>query len=158
MTSQETAIETRRGDILRADDMQALVNPVNCLGTMGKGLARQFADRYPQIVIPYRQACQNGNLTTERCFVQRIRRKGMPQHVVNLATKNDWRNPSRIEWINAGLQDMYRQLAALDVTSVGLPALGAGLGGLPWEAVLTVIKRHAGQNPDIRTVVFKPKR
>lgn len=152
----EPVVEYRRGDILKADDLDAIVNPVNCVGVMGKGLARQFASRYPQIVTPYRDACHTGKLTTERCFIQTVSREGSPQYIVNLATKEDWRNPSRIEWIEAGMHDMYRQLEERGVWSVGIPALGAGLGGLRWQDVQEVIESRAKRNPKIRTVVFTP--
>lgn len=153
----DNSIETRSGDILAAADLEAIINPVNCRGVMGRGLAALFAIRYPQIVMPYRQACNTGLLSTETVFIQRVSRHQLPAYVVNLATKQDWRHPSRLEWIQTGLADMYRQLAELEVGSVGIPALGAGLGGLDWEQVLTVIKRHSADNPAIRTVVYLPR-
>ncbi len=149
--------ETRQGDILTAGDLQAIVNPVNCISTMGKGLARQFARQYPEILPPYLVACRDRTLTTERCLIHRLNRDTNPQYVVNLATKRNWRNPSRIQWIDSGLDSLYRQLKELNIASVGIPPLGAGLGGLNWNEVKAVINRHAERNPEVRTVIFLPR-
>ena len=151
-------LEIRRSDILAADDLEAIVNPVNCVGTMGKGLALQFLRRYPQIKQPYQAVCRQGQLTTERPQVLQVNEDQLPRYIVNLATKVHWKNPSRLEWIDQGLQSMYRQLTENAVTSVGLPALGAGLGGLPFEKVRQLIEKHAELNPDVRTILFLPSR
>ena len=154
---KSSKIETRSGDLFAAQDLEAIVNPVNCVGAMGKGLALQFARRYPQILKPYRQACGDRSLTVQQPQVLEVQPEGSPRYVVNLATKIHWRNNSSIGWIEQGLASMYRQLTELGVSSVGIPALGAGLGGLPWPHVLAAIARHADQHPEIRTVVFAPK-
>ena len=151
--------ETRKGDILAADDLEAIVNPVNCVGVMGKGLARQFAGRYPQILPPYKTACRKGELTISRPQLVAVATGNeQPRYVVNLATKVHWKNPSRLEWIDQGLASMYRQLEKLRIASVGIPALGAGLGGLPWSQVAPLIVQHAAQHPTVRTVVYAPGR
>ena len=153
----QTKTEARRGDLLAARDLDAIVNPVNCVGTMGKGLALQFARRFPQIVAPYRDACRNGRMTTERVLIQELSADDQPRWVVNLATKIHWKNPSKLEYLETGLADMYRQLRKTGAESVGIPPLGAGLGGLEWNQVRKTIERHAAQHPDIRTVVYLPR-
>lgn len=157
MSENQPNLELRRGDILGARDLEAVVNPVNCFGTMGAGLAQQFARRYPQIVDPYRKVCQRKRLTTDQPQILQVSDDALPRYVVNLATKVHWKRPSRIEWIETGLQAMYRQLDDLEVGSVGLPALGAGLGGLPFGEVRQVIENHAGQYPEILTVLYLPE-
>ena len=153
--AQHTTHEYRRGDILEANDLDAIVNPVNCVGTMGKGLAQQFAKRYPEILAPYREACRKGILTVSSPQLVQTHLH-QPRHVVNLATKLHWRNTSRLEWIDQGLKGMYRQLEEIEIKSVGVPALGTGLGlgRLPWRQVQEIINRHASAHPEIRTVVF----
>ena len=155
--AQITTPELRRGDLLQATDLDAIVNPVNCVGAMGKGLAQQFKRRYPAILEPYRTACQNGELTVSQPLTVRVNAHDLPRYVVNLATKLHWRNPSKIEWIDQGLHDMYQQLEELDINSVGMPALGVGLGMLPWHEVKQIIDQHAAAHPEIRTVVFLPR-
>ena len=152
-----TKAETRRGDILAAQDMEAIVNPVNCVGTMGKGLALQFAHRYPEILGPYRKACQEQTLTVENPQILMVSFHRMPRYVVNLATKIHWRNPSKLEYLETGLSDMYQQLSEREITSAGIPPLGAGLGGLPWGKVLPIMEKHAAQHPDIRTCIYLPR-
>ena len=155
--ARPTACETRPDDILAARDLEAIVNPVNCLGTMGKGLARQFAARYPEILEPYQKACREHTLTVKSPQILIVNHHKMPRYVVNLATKIHWRNPARIEYIETGLDDMYQQLAELEISSVGIPPLGAGLGGLRWERVRPVIEKHAARHPDIRTCIYLPR-
>ena len=149
--------KTRSGDILAANDLAAIFNPVNCVGVMGKGLALQFARRYPQLVKPYQAACRRGRLTVERPLILPVNEDAMPRYVVNLATKVHWRNPSRLAWIKTGLDSMYQQLRELGVDSVGIPPLGSGLGGLQWTNVMLVIEQAAGRNHDIRTVLYLPR-
>lgn len=152
-------IETRSGDLLQALDLDAIVNPVNCRGVMGRGLARQFAKRYPEIVRPYELACADGSLNTRQPHIIRLKGRGSrPVWVVNLATKQHWRDGSRLGWIESGLEDMYRRLDALGAQSVGVPPLGAGLGGLPWPEVEAVLREQASRIPGIRTVIYAPAR
>ena len=152
-----TQHETRSQDILEANDVEAIVNPVNCVGSMGKGLALQFAKRYPSIIAPYRQACRDSVLTIHNPQILIVNQWGLPKYVVNLATKIHWRNQSQMAWIESGLTKLYSELRDRGVTSVGIPPLGAGLGGLKWEDVLATINNHADRNDDIKTVIFTPR-
>ena len=148
-------IESRTGDILRARDLEAIVNPVNCVGVMGRGLAKQFAERHPDIVEPYRRACREGRLTTAQCLPVELNGSGLPRYAVNVATKRHWRDPSRIEWIGSGLTSLYEELARLGIKSVGIPPLGAGLGGLKTECVAATIRAAAELSPEVRTVMYR---
>ena len=147
-------IEQRTADILSARDIDAIANPVNCVGTMGKGLAMQFAQRFPEIVRPYQRACRNAVLRVGKPLLHDLGEDRTPRWIVEFPTKDHWRNTSRLEWIETGLQNMYQQLRDVGAANLGLPALGAGLGGLPWQDVLRVMEQHAQLNPDIKTVVF----
>ena len=146
-----------RGDILETGEHLVIVNPVNCLGTMGAGLALQFARRHPQGVPPYVRACREGSLQPGKVLMVPLDRTEAPTHAVHFPTKLHWRNPSQLEWIRQGLTDMYPKLRASSLTSVALPALGAGLGGLPWPQVEALIREAARANPDIATTIFLPR-
>ena len=125
-----------------------LVNPVNCQGTMGKGLARQFAIKFPKIVPIYKNACQKDNLkpgaayTIDLVACQVKEDDSKVDHIVLFTTKGDWRNASRLCWIQSGLSMLqarcYDYFKNDDV--IALPKLGAGLGGLNEESVIKLIK------------------
>lgn len=140
-------------DILETDSFEAIANPVNCAGSMGAGLANQFARRYPEIVGPYRRACRTGELRPGNVLLQRLDHDRNPRFVIQFPTKDHWNRPSRLQWIEDGLGHMYPTLERAGVTSVALPALGAGLGRLSWEDVKTVIERNAALHPKVRTHV-----
>lgn len=142
----------RSGDIF-ASKAQALVNPVNCKGKMGKGLALEFKRRYPRMFREYAELCRKGALKPGRVYFHPA--PDAPA-IVSFPTKDDWRNPSRIEWIAEGLQDLKRGMAAAGLESAAIPALGAGLGGLPWPDVRAVIATAlGGAGFDIE--VYEPK-
>ena len=146
-------IEYRTGDVLAAHDCQALVNPVNCVGVMGRGLALAFARHYPEILPDYRRACRDRDL---RPGVTRIHHVSGPpaRYVVSFPTKDHWRTPSQIEWIEQGMESLMQLLDDHGISSVAVPALGAGLGGLPWDSVKPIIVRHAELHPHVRTVII----
>ena len=104
-------------------DADALVNPVNCMGQWNAGLAKQFRQRYPKMPTP---KLKIGELYVYRYF---------DLYIVNLPTKNDWRNKSKLEYIEAGLIS----LAKLEFDSIAIPKLGCGLGGLSWLDVKPLI-------------------
>ena len=143
-----------RGNLLE-DDAQALVNTVNTVGVMGKGIALQFKQRFPANFVAYAQACKLGQVQTGSMFVTEPGELTGPRWVVNFPTKQHWRDPSRMEWVVDGLQDLRGLLISNAVASIALPALGAGLGGLPWAAVRGHIEAALGDLPvDVR--VYEP--
>ena len=146
-------IEYRTGDILSNTDAQALVNPVNCVGVMGRGLALAFARRYPQMLHDYRQACHNGSIRPGITRLHTVA-QNPARYVVSFPTKDHWRLPSKIEWIDQGMQQMMSLLVEHDIFSVAIPALGAGLGGLPWHLVQPIIVDHADRYPDVHTIII----
>jgi len=118
------------GDLF-AMGVQTIVNPVNCQGVMGKGLAKAFADRFPAHLAWYRQQCDRGLLAPGRPQLDR----GQDPWILAFPTKAAWRHPSRIEDIEAGLLSVTRRIPGSGVQSIAFPALGCGLGGLPWPQV-----------------------
>ena len=144
-----------RGNLLE-DDAQALVNTVNTVGVMGKGIALQFKQRFPANFVTYAQACKQGQVRTSRMFVTEPGELTGPHWVVNFPTKQHWRDPSRMDWVVDGLQDLRSFLVSHTVQSIALPALGAGLGGLPWPLVRGHIESAFGDLPlDVR--VYEPR-
>ena len=130
------------GDIFKSQ-AQTITNPVNCVGVMGKGLALAFKNAYPRSFNEYRKLCSVGTL-----------RPGVPclsnadiRAILLFPTKDHWRNPSEIEYIEDGLKFLAEHYQEMDIESLALPKLGAGLGGLPWAAVRSLIVKHLGALP-----------
>ena len=120
------------GDIFSvASVVDAIVNPVNCVGVMGKGLALEFKTRYPENFNAYKQFCKAGMLLPGSIFPFRYDEN--PKWIVNFSTKNDWRNPSKMQWIIDGLVDLKGWLLVNNIHRIAIPALGAGQGGLLWH-------------------------
>jgi len=147
-------IHYTQGNLLESK-AQALVNTVNTVGIMGKGIALMFKDRFADNFRAYAQACKAGQVQTGRMFVTELRELDGPRWVINFPTKQHWRGNSRLEWIIEGLQDLRRFLQAEQVQSVAIPPLGAGNGGLDWPLVRTEIEQALGEL-DIAITVFEP--
>lgn len=144
-----------RGNLLEGD-AQALVNTVNTVGVMGKGIALQFKQRFPANFAAYAQACKLGKVQTGRMLVTEPGELTGPRWVINFPTKQHWRDPSRMEWVVDGLQDLRSFLVSNAVESIALPALGAGLGGLPWANVRGHIEAALGNLP-VEVRVYEPQ-
>lgn len=130
------------GDIFKSQ-AQVITNPVNCVGVMGKGLALAFKNAYPRSFDEYRKLCTAGAL-----------RPGVPclsytdtRAILLFPTKDHWRNSSRLEYVNDGLKYLAEHYQEMGIESLALPKLGAGLGGLPWAAVRSLIIKHLGSLP-----------
>jgi O-acetyl-ADP-ribose deacetylase (regulator of RNase III) len=137
---------------LFASPAQTLVNPVNTVGVMGAGLARVFRDRYPEMFREYRGLCRAGRLPVGALHLWR----GPDRWVLNLPTKTDWRLPSTLPHIEAGLRRFRRDYEALGVRSVAFPALGCGCGSLSWAAVRPLLDAYLGDLP-IPVDVHQPR-
>ena len=137
-------------------DVDALVNAVNTVGVMGKGIALAFKQRFPANYQAYAAACQRGEVQTGRMFITDTQALLGPRWIVNFPTKQHWRDPSRLEWVRSGLQDLRRFLMDEDVQSVALPALGAGLGGLSWPVVRAEIDLALG-DLNMTVLAYEPQ-
>lgn len=138
-------IETTKSILDPELEANVLVNPVNCVGVPGAGLAKQFAQRYPQFVTPYKEACSNYQLVPGLAYILDLKEMGLKSdHVDQLilfTTKGHWKNDSRLCWIETGL-DVLKQrcedfFSKEDV--IAIPCVGAGLGGLNKEEVIQMI-------------------
>ena len=142
------------GDIFQ-EDAEALVNTVNCVGIMGRGLALQFKKAYPDNFKAYEKACNANEIEPGKMFV--FDRGGMfnPRYVINFPTKRHWRGNSKMEDIEKGLTDLVRVILENDIQSIAIPPLGSGLGGLNWDDVKLQITK-ALESVDARIIVYEP--
>lgn len=149
-------IEYKSGDILR-EDAEALVNTVNCVGVMGRGIALQFKKAFPQNFRAYAAACKNEEVQPGHMFVFDTGQLTNPRYIINFPTKRHWRGKSRMEDIEAGLADLVATLQQYDIRSIAIPPLGSGLGGLEWPEVKARIEEHLGPQENVQVLVYEPK-
>ena len=148
-------IEEGSGNLLTAD-VEALINTVNPVGVMGKGIALQFKRAYPANYKAYRSACQRGEVHLGQMFVFDTGIKGSRRYLINFPTKQHWKSASRLEDIRSGLDDLVRVVNEHGIFSVAIPALGCGYGGLDWEQVRPMIETAVERMPHVRAVIFAP--
>ena len=130
-------ITLKSGDLFQSGAM-ALVNPVNCVGVMGKGLALEFKKRFPEAFLAYKNACAQKTVRIGKVFTW-VERETL---LIHFPTKNHWKDPSKIEYIQSGLPLLEFAIEWNSVRSIAIPGLGCGLGGLPWGDVKEIIISH----------------
>jgi len=143
------------GDILNAE-AEALVNTVNCVGVMGRGIALQFRRQFPANYKAYALACERKEVQPGRMFVFETGELAFPRYIINFPTKRHWRGKSRIEDITAGLAALADEVRARGIRSIAVPPLGSGLGGLKWAEVKPRIERAFATLADIDIQIFEP--
>lgn len=144
-----------RGDILNAD-AEALVNTVNCVGVMGRGIALQFKNMFPENFAAYARACDLGDVQPGRMFVYETGELTNPRYIINFPTKRHWRGKSRIEDIESGLRALREEVTRRGIRSVAVPPLGSGLGGLNWAEVRPRIITALDDLTDVRIDIYEP--
>lgn len=147
-------IKFTQGNLLEAP-VEALVNTVNTVGVMGKGIALMFKERFANNFRLYAAACKAKQVQTGKMFVTEVQELGGPRWIVNFPTKQHWRASSQMVWVTEGLQDLRRFLIEKNVKSIAIPPLGAGNGGLDWLEVRDQIESALG-DLDVEIVVFEP--
>jgi O-acetyl-ADP-ribose deacetylase (regulator of RNase III) len=145
-----------KGDLLKQNDVDALVNAVNCVGVMGKGIALQFKRKWPAAFTQYATACKAGRVRPGRMLVYDAGARLKPRYIVNFPTKEHWREASKLEFIREGLVDLVAQLGRLEIRAVAIPALGCGNGGLAWREVRPLIESAFRSLPDLDVRLFEP--
>jgi O-acetyl-ADP-ribose deacetylase (regulator of RNase III) len=150
-----TPIQLRKGDLLSAD-AEALVNTVNTVGVMGKGVALQFRKAFPENYRAYQRACKRGDVQPGRMFVYEMGQLTGPRLIINFPTKRHWRGKARMEYIDAGLADLVRVLRSHDVRSVAVPPLGCGNGGLRWAEVRPRIEAALKPMAGMQVALYAP--
>ena len=150
-------IEYKVGDIFAfAENAEALVNSVNCVGVMGRGVALQFKRAFPSNFRAYAAACGRNEVQPGRMFVFDTQQFTNPRYIINFPTKRHWRGKSRIADIEAGLVDLAKVIRARDIRSVVVPPLGSGLGGLDWSDIRPRIETTLATIENLRVIVFEP--
>lgn len=147
-------IRFETGNLLAAR-VEAMVNTVNTVGVMGKGIALQFKMNFPDNFRAYVAACERGEVEIGKMFVTKTNRMDGLQYIINFPTKKHWKQPSKLEYIQAGLIDLKRILLENNIGSIALPPLGCGNGGLDWAVVKPLIQDALGNLP-VSVIVFEP--
>ncbi|CEG55704.1 type II toxin-antitoxin system antitoxin DNA ADP-ribosyl glycohydrolase DarG [Legionella fallonii] len=147
-------ITYKQGNLLTAN-AEALVNTVNTLGVMGKGIALMFKEKFPDNMKSYKAACHANQVQTGKMFITQCE-TAQPRWIINFPTKQHWRNPSKMEWIVSGLKDLREFIVTNDIKSIAIPPLGAGNGGLLWQAVRKQIEAILGDLEDVDIQLYEP--
>ena len=143
------------GNLLEAPT-EALVNTVNEVGVMGKGVALMFREAFPDSAKEYQEASSRGEVRVGRVLVTHNLALMGPRWILHFPTKKHWRNPSRLEWIREGLRDLVRVIRKNDIHSLALPPVGCGSGGLEWAHVRREIEATFAELPDVEVLVYEP--
>jgi O-acetyl-ADP-ribose deacetylase (regulator of RNase III) len=144
-----------RGNLFEAD-VEALVNTVNTVGVMGKGVALQFKRAFPENFEVYEASCKQGTFDIGQVLTVKLQRLGNPQYIINFPTKRHWRGHSRLEYIDSGLTALVTEIQRLGIRSIAIPPLGCGLGGLSWPDVRHRLEAALGELPSVDITVFEP--
>lgn len=148
-------ITFKTGNIFE-ENIEAIVNTVNCVGIMGRGIALQFKKKYPANFKVYAEAAKHNKVIPGKMFVFENNKDCYPKYIINFPTKRHWRDKSRISDIQSGLQSLAETIQKEKIQSIAIPPLGCGLGGLNWNEVRQLIINTFEKLPDINIIVFEP--
>jgi O-acetyl-ADP-ribose deacetylase (regulator of RNase III) len=144
-----------QGNLLETP-VEALVNTVNTVGVMGKGIALMFKEAFPANFHAYEDACKRHEVKIGRMFVTETGALSGPRWIINFPTKKHWRQPSKLEWITEGLDDLKTVIQQNHIHSVALPPLGCGNGGLNWSQVRQQVEHVLGDLESVDVVIYEP--
>jgi len=144
-----------QGNLLEAD-AEALVNTVNTVGIMGKGVALMFKEAFPENFKAYEKACKEKRVQLGQMFLTEREDLLGPKWIINFPTKAHWRYPSQLKWIQEGLADLVRVIEQFKIRSIAIPPLGTGNGGLAWADVRPLIERSLASLRDVNVIVYEP--
>jgi len=150
-------IKYAQGNLLQAP-AEALVNTVNEVGVMGKGIALMFSEEFPENTKAYLEACEAKKIHVGHMFVTENKGLVQPRWIINFPTKKHWRGDSRIEWIHDGLRDLLKVIKEKEIRSIAVPPLGCGNGGLDWSIVREEIENALGQLHNVDVLLYTPTR
>jgi len=149
-------IELKHGNLLNADT-EALVNTVNTEGVMGKGVALQFKKAFPEMYKEYREFCKQGKLSVGKLHIYHYSTLTESKYIINFPTKIKWKDPSRLEYIEKGLDALTREIKKSGIRSIAIPPLGCGFGGLSWKEVFPLIEKAFRDLPDVNVIIYPPQ-
>jgi O-acetyl-ADP-ribose deacetylase (regulator of RNase III) len=144
------------GNLLEAD-VEALVNTVNCVGIMGKGIALQFKQAFPENFKAYARACKHDEVQLGKMFVYPTGSLFNPKFIVNFPTKKHWKSKSKLKDVEQGLEDLINIIKKYEIKSIAVPPLGSGLGGLNWLDVKKLIVAAFEKTPEVDVHLYEPK-
>lgn len=144
-----------KGNLLNAD-VEAVVNTVNTVGVMGKGIALMFKEAFPMNFKEYKAACKRDEVEVGRMFVTETGKLMGPKWIINFPTKKHWRQPTKMEWITEGLKDLKKVIENNNIRSVAVPPLGCGNGGLDWHDVRPAIEDALDSLSGVEVIVYEP--
>ncbi len=150
------SIQLTHGDLLKQGDVDAIVNTVNCVGVMGKGIALQFKNKWPENFDLYQAACRAGDVRPGKMHVFDAGAYAQPHYIINFPTKDHWRGNSKIAFIEDGLRDLVEQVRKLGIKSIAVPPLGCGNGGLNWNDVKPLIVKAFESLQSVEVRLFEP--
>ena len=145
-----------QGDLLNSD-AEAIVNTVNSVGIMGRGIALQFKKMFPDNFRAYAAACAAGEVVPGRMFIFETGEITNPKYIINFPTKKHWRGNSKLEDIESGLAALRKEIQRLSIRSIAIPPLGTGLGGLPWPAVKSRMIEELGDMEAVEINIYEPR-
>ena len=145
----------RQGNLLDAR-VEAVVNTVNTVGVMGKGIALMFKEKYPENFQAYEAACKAGEVKVGEMFVTAGVELDGPRWIINFPTKKHWRQPTKVEWVRSGLEALREVIREKRIRSIAIPPLGCGNGGLDWGDVRPMIEEALGDLPGAEITVYEP--
>ncbi len=148
-------IKYTTGNLIEAD-VEALVNTVNTVGVMGKGVALMFKEAFPENYKAYEKACKAKEVQIGKMFITERNQFLGPKWIINFPTKGHWRYPSKMEWIKSGLADLKKFIEDNKVKSIAIPPLGAGNGGLEWKQVRVEIEKTLSALSNVEIHVYEP--
>ncbi|MHA1417219.1 MAG: macro domain-containing protein [Candidatus Heimdallarchaeaceae archaeon] len=147
-------IQIKKGDIFKSK-MQTIVNPINCQGVMGAGLAKKFKEEFPSMFEDYKKKCENKLVQIGKPYLWK-EKENSSKWILNFPTKNRWSEPSKFEWIRKGLKFFVENYAKWDIKSIAFPALGCGHGGLLWLDIKPLLEEYLSK-VDIPVEIYLPK-
>jgi len=145
----------KRGNLF-ADDAEALVNAVNCVGVMDGGIALHFKRAYPDMFDAYKRACAEGEVRVGKMHVFKTDFSEHPAYIINFPTLHHWEDPSLLEHIELGLLDLVKVIKERGIKSIAIPALGCGVGGLLWTDVRSLMETAFDEVKNVKVHIYEP--
>ena len=149
-------IQYKLGNIL-TETTEAIVNTVNCVGVMGRGIALQFKKIFPDNYIAYAKACKDNEVCIGKMFIYENKEKDVPKYIINFPTKRHWKTKSQMQDIESGLVALKNEIKTRQIKSIAIPPLGCGLGGLRWLDVRKKIEDTFIDMQDIEVIIYEPQ-
>jgi O-acetyl-ADP-ribose deacetylase (regulator of RNase III) len=150
-------IQLCQGSIFAAQT-EVYVNPVNCVGISGAGLAKTFKEHFPENYKRYHSWCLSGLMHPGEVCIYFNPGMGYPRFIFNFPTKLHWKDPSRLDYIESGMHDLMAKVQILRIGSIAVPAMGCGLGQLSWDEVQPILRKYFKQNSSLKVLLYPPQR